>query len=89
MEQPQGPFCQSCGMPLSKDPLGGGTAADGSKTTEYCSHCYSAGAFTQPDITLTQMQTNVRGMLASMNLPPQAIDGYVAGVAGLRRWSKA
>ncbi len=25
--------CQSCGMPLSKDPQGGGTEADGSLST--------------------------------------------------------
>jgi len=25
-------FCQSCGMPLKKDELGGGTNADGSKS---------------------------------------------------------
>ncbi len=31
-------------MPLSKDPRGGGTNADGSKSSEYCSHCYSAGS---------------------------------------------
>jgi hypothetical protein len=47
---PKGPFCQSCGMPLSKDPLGGGTNADGSRNTEYCSHCYKSGCFTEPNI---------------------------------------
>jgi hypothetical protein len=32
--------CQSCGMPLSKDELGGGTEKDGRISTKYCSHCY-------------------------------------------------
>ena len=27
--------CQSCGMPLKKDPEGGGTQADGSKSRPY------------------------------------------------------
>ena len=40
MFKPKGPFCQSCGMPLSRDSLGGGTNADGSSSTEYCSHCF-------------------------------------------------
>lgn len=40
------PMCQSCGMPLSKDPQGGGTNADGSKTEKYCSYCYQNGDFT-------------------------------------------
>ncbi|MFF2587967.1 zinc ribbon domain-containing protein [Peribacillus butanolivorans] len=39
--------CQSCGMPFSKDELGGGTEKDGSKSTKYCSHCYINGEFTQ------------------------------------------
>jgi len=38
-------MCQSCGMPLSKDPQGGGTNADGSKTEKYCSYCYVNGDF--------------------------------------------
>ncbi|MFD6511333.1 zinc ribbon domain-containing protein [Bacillus sp. NPDC060175] len=32
--------CQSCGMPLSKDELGGGTESNGSKSVKYCSHFY-------------------------------------------------
>lgn len=39
-------MCQSCGMPLSKDPNGGGTNADGSKNQTYCSYCYQKGEFT-------------------------------------------
>ena len=30
--------CQSCGMPMKRDPQRGGTNADGSKSTMYCSH---------------------------------------------------
>jgi hypothetical protein len=35
--------CQSCGMPMSRDPNGGGTNADGSTSLKYCSHCYAGG----------------------------------------------
>ena len=35
--------CQSCGMPLKKDPQGGGTEANGAKCTMYCSKCYEQG----------------------------------------------
>ena len=48
--------CQSCGMPLSKDPGGGGTEADGSKSELYCSLCYRNGKFVGEDCTLAQMQ---------------------------------
>jgi len=39
-------MCQSCGMPLSKDPNRGGTEKDGSKNSTYCSYCYREGKFT-------------------------------------------
>ncbi len=39
-------MCQSCGMPLKKDPENGGTNTDGSVNTNYCSHCYQNGLFT-------------------------------------------
>ncbi len=45
-------FCQSCGMPLTKDVLG--TNADGSKNDEYCIYCYKDGAFTG-DFTMEEM----------------------------------
>ena len=67
MFRPKGPACQSCGMPLSKDPLGGGTNADGSLSSEYCSHCYRKGVFTQPNITAQEMTALVEGKLRSMH----------------------
>ena len=39
-------FCQSCGIPMSKDPQGGGTNADSSINITYCSYCYQNGVFT-------------------------------------------
>ncbi len=38
-------MCQSCGMPMSKDPQKGGTNSDGTKNLEYCSYCYQDGDF--------------------------------------------
>ncbi len=38
--------CQSCGMPLHRDPQLGGTNKDGSRSIEYCSYCYLDGDFT-------------------------------------------
>lgn len=52
-----GKVCQSCAMPMNRDPGGGGTEADGSKTDKYCSLCYQDGAFTNPEVTTAkQMQ---------------------------------
>jgi hypothetical protein len=79
--------CQSCGMPLSKDPEGGGTGADGSKSTVYCSHCYRSGKFTQPDITALEMQELVRHKLKEMGIPGLLGWFFVRGIPKLIRWS--
>lgn len=41
-------FCQSCGFPLKKDSKGGGSEADGSISSKYCSMCYQDGHFLSP-----------------------------------------
>lgn len=44
------PSCGSCGMPLAQDE-DAGTEADGSRSADYCIHCYRYGAFTEPGLT--------------------------------------
>jgi hypothetical protein len=73
-------------MPLSKDPLGGGTDADGSRSTEYCGHCYREGAFTQPNITAAEMTTLVEGKLRSMHFPGFLARRFAKEVPTLQRW---
>ena len=86
MFKPKGPNCQSCGMPLSKDPLGGGSNADGSLSGEYCSHCYRKGVFTQPNITAEEMMKLVEGKLRSMHFPGFLARRFAREVPTLRRW---
>lgn len=38
-------FCQSCGMPMTREEMQG-TEADGSRSEDYCAYCYKDGAFT-------------------------------------------
>ena len=83
---PKGPFCQSCGMPLSKDPQGGGSEADGMLSAEYCSHCYQAGHFTEPDVTPEQMMAKVEGKLREMHFPGFLARRFSKSVPTLRRW---
>ena len=45
-------FCQSCGMPLTKEILG--TNVDGNKNEDYCMYCYKDGRFLQ-DCTMDEM----------------------------------
>ena len=51
--------CQSCDMPMSKDPQGGGTNADGTLSSEYCSLCYGNGAFTYQGSDVREYQKMV------------------------------
>jgi len=86
MFRPKGPACQSCGMPLSRDPRGGGTTADGSLSNEYCSRCYDRGVFTQPDITAAEMTALVEDKLRSMHFPGFLAKRFARDIPTLRRW---
>lgn len=78
--------CQSCDMPMKKDPNGGGTNADGALSGMYCSHCYQMGEFTWKDATPDEMKKLVKGKLKEMGFP-----GFIAGfftmrIPRLERW---
>jgi len=80
--------CQSCGMPMKKDPQGGGTNADGAKSTMYCSYCYQNGAFVGPaDMKVEEMQVFVKGKLKEMGIPGFLAGFFTKGIPKLKRWS--
>ena len=85
--QPQGPFCQSCSMPMEK-PEDYGTNADGSKNEDYCQFCFQNGTFTAPDITLEQMIDMVTGiMINQLKIPEaQAKEITKSFIPQLKRW---
>lgn len=87
MFKPKGPYCQSCGMPLSKDAQGGGTEANGAKSAEYCSHCYADGKFKQPEMTAEQMVQLVEGKLKEMHIPGFMARRMAKDIPTLRRWA--
>lgn len=78
--------CQSCGMPLKKDPQKGGTNKDGSKNQMYCSYCYQEGKFVQADWTVTQMQEFVKGKMKEMGFPGFLAGFFTKGIPKLERW---
>ncbi len=86
MEPPKGPFCQSCGMPLSQDEQGGGTEAGGARSAEYCSHCFQQGRFTEPGLTAEQMMERVLGMLKSKGIPGPQAEMLSKAIPDLKRW---
>jgi hypothetical protein len=79
--------CQSCGMPMSRDAQGGGTNADGSKSTTYCSHCWADGRFTMPDLTVDQMQDRVRAKLKEFGVPGPLGWFFTRKIPKLERWA--
>ena len=81
--------CQSCGMPMSRDAAGGGTSADGSRSTMYCSHCYADGRFTLPDITVDQMKDRVREKLREFGIPGPLGWFFTRRIPKLTRWKGA
>jgi hypothetical protein len=78
--------CQSCGMPLKRDPRGGGTNADGSLSRTYCSHCYASGRFTLPDITAHEMQARVCDKLREHGIPRMLSWVFTRRIPKLQRW---
>ena len=80
--------CQSCGMPLKKDPKGSGTNSDGSKNNMYCSYCFENGEFTQPNITLKEMETLIKEKMKEMGMPGFIAKLLTMGTSKLERWKK-
>jgi hypothetical protein len=78
--------CQSCGMPLNKDPEGGGTEADGSRSTTYCSICYHEGAFRHPDVSVEEFQAHCVDALTQKGMPKILAWAFTRGIPKLGRW---
>ena len=79
-------ICQSCGMPLKKDPNNGGTEKDRSKSKLYCSYCYENGEFKNPDITVEEMKSLVKGKLKEIGLPNFIATFFTLRIPKLKRW---
>jgi hypothetical protein len=73
-------------MPLSKDEKGGGTEINGSKSTDYCSHCYRMGQFTDPYLTVEEMVAMVQGVLKEMHVPGFLAKKFTKAIPSLKRW---
>ena len=79
-------FCQSCGMPMEKDPEHGGTESDGSKSSKYCSLCYVDGAFKDDFTSSKEMVNFVRGKLKEMGFGYLKRWFYTSHIPRLERW---
>ncbi len=70
-KQPMGPFCQSCSMPLEK-PEDFGTDVAGYRVNDYCRHCFTNGAFTEPEISMQAMIDRCVDIMAKQRIMPEA-----------------
>jgi hypothetical protein len=73
-------------MPINKDPQGGGTNADGSKNTTYCSYCYQNGAFVGGDMTLEQFQNFCKQKMIENGSSKFTAWLFTRGMKRLARW---
>ena len=80
-------FCQSCGMPMKKDPLQGGTNSDGSQNEMYCSYCYQDGSYTFNG-TVEEMQEFCKGKMIEQGSPKWMVWLFTRGMKRLDRWKK-
>jgi len=80
-------FCQSCGLPMSKDPQGGGTDADGRKNALYCSYCYQNGAFTFEG-TMPEFQEFCRQKMIEGGHSKFTSWLFTRGLNRLQRWKE-
>ena len=81
--------CQSCAMPMAKDPGFGGTDLDGSRSATYCSYCYQEGAFTQSGFTAEDMQAFCIRKMKDCGVPRPLGWLFTRGIPKLDRWRNA
>jgi len=81
-------ICQSCGMPLDKDPNNGGSNADNSKSDTYCSFCYKDGKFIDQGISLQEkIEKNIQIAVARLNIPESKAREIAENILPkLQRW---
>ncbi len=81
-------ICQSCGMPLEKDPNQGGTNLDGSLSDKYCSFCYENGKFKDEGISLQEkIEKNVKMAVQKLHLSEAEARKMAENVLSkLERW---
>lgn len=65
-----------------------GTEADGSPSGDYCVHCYQNGSFTNPFISVSDMQNHIRHLMGRHHEDDKSIYQAVNIVPELKRWQK-
>ena len=81
-------ICQSCGMPLHKEE-DFGTNVSGSKSEDYCFHCFQNGRFLDEGITLQEKINKNVSFAAQMGMSEAEARKLASHVLPqLKRWKK-
>lgn len=81
-------MCQSCSMPLNKDPNKGGTNKDKSKSEKYCSYCYQDGKFVGNFSSAKEMQDFCVEKMSEHGTPKIIAWLLTRGIPQLERWKQ-
>ena len=58
------------------------------KIKYYCKYCYENGQFTNPHITLEEMEERVKSKMEEMKMDADTISLAVSSLPNLKRWRK-
>lgn len=77
-------------MPMNSSEMFG-TNADGSKSEEFCTHCFQNGAFTAPNISVHEMIDQCVSIMDQQEIMPeeQARELMTKTIPYLKRWKTA
>jgi hypothetical protein len=70
-QEPRGPFCQSCAMPL-ESPTDFGTDFVGYRVSDFCRYCFADGALTDPQVPMPQMIERCVAIMSERGIMPAA-----------------
>lgn len=78
--------CQSCGMPLNRDPKGGGTNTDGALSKMYCSYCFENGEFLYKGDNVYEFQDYCKNIMIETGHSRFTSWLFTRGMKRLQRW---
>jgi hypothetical protein len=88
-KQQEGPFCQSCGMPMGS-PECFGTDVDKAKNDDYCCHCFQNGEFVDKHMTMEEIIDLSASIMAEKTKisETKAKEICWSFIPKLKRWNK-
>jgi hypothetical protein len=89
VKQSEGPFCQSCGMPMGNIDCFG-TNADNAKNDDFCVHCFQNGEFIDKRMTMEEMIDLSASIMAEKTKMSEAKAKEICWsfIPKLKRWNK-